>query len=72
MADQYFDTTAELGSEEEDEDFDEDTARKPVKRKQNGANGRVEDSSEEEEDDEDEEAARAVSHSGTFRLEMQC
>ena len=52
---------AELGSEEEDESFDEETGE--VRRKSNGiggANGHLDDSSEEEDDDDDEEAAAAV------------
>jgi hypothetical protein len=54
---EFFDTTAELGSEEEDEDFDEE-AGETRKSRTNGANG-IEDSSEEEEED-DEEALQAV------------
>lgn len=48
----FFDTAAELGSEEEDEDFDEESG--PVRpKKTNGTNG-IEDSSEEEDEDDDE------------------
>ncbi|KAF2496972.1 transcription elongation factor spt6 [Lophium mytilinum] len=54
---EFFDDTAELGSEE-DEDFDEVAG--DVRKKSNGTNGAVDDSSEEEEDDDDEEAARRV------------
>ena len=53
---------AELGSDEEDESFDEETGE--VRRRANGVNGtngHFEDSSEEEDDDDDEEAAAAVS-----------
>ncbi|KAF2634083.1 transcription elongation factor Spt6 [Massarina eburnea CBS 473.64] len=49
MADQFFDTVADLGSEEEDGDFEGENAP----RKENGANG-IEDSSEEEDDDDEE------------------
>ncbi|MCJ1307676.1 Transcription elongation factor spt6 [Agyrium rufum] len=49
---------AELGSESDDESYDEDTGE--ARRKTNGTNGHLDDSSEEEEDDDDEEAARAV------------
>ncbi|EAT86717.2 transcription elongation factor Spt6 [Parastagonospora nodorum] len=48
----FFDTAAELGSEEEDEDFDEEGGEVRPK-KTNGANG-LEDSSEEEDEDDDE------------------
>ncbi|SMR43934.1 unnamed protein product [Zymoseptoria tritici ST99CH_3D1] len=61
MADRYFDTTADVGDEEDEEDFDEETGevRSSTKRKAtNGAD--LEDSSEEEDDDDDEEAARKV------------
>ena len=59
MAD-FFDTAAELGSEEEDEDFDEETGEVITKtRKTNGKSRDMDDSSEEEEED-DEEAERAV------------
>ena len=51
-----FDLDAGVDSQEEDEDFDEETgeARKP---KTNGVNGQMEDSSEEDEDEDDDEAA---------------
>ena len=49
---------AELGSESDDEDFNEETGE--VRPKQNGNRGKFEDSSEEDED-EDEEEARRVS-----------
>jgi transcription elongation factor SPT6 len=53
---EYFDTVAELGSED-DEDFDGDaTEGRP---KADGENG-VDDSSEEEDDDDDEERIREV------------
>lgn len=60
MADNFFDTTADVGSEEEEEEeFDEETGEaRPSKRKSNGAD--IDDSSEEEDDDDDEEAARKV------------
>ena len=51
-------TEAELGSESDDEDFNEETGQ--VKRKANGTDRHFNDSSEEEEED-DEEEARAVS-----------
>ena len=57
----FFDDTAELGSEEEDGDFDEENEdRQDRPRKQNGANRNMEDSSEED-DDDDEEEIRKVS-----------
>ena len=52
-----FDLDATLGSEEEDEDFDEEMGE-PRPKKSNGANG-IEDSSEEEDDDDDERLAEA-------------
>ncbi|KAF2748415.1 transcription elongation factor Spt6 [Sporormia fimetaria CBS 119925] len=51
MAENFFDMAAELGSEEEDEDFDEETGR-ARKSGANGTNG-MEDSSEEEEEDDE-------------------
>jgi transcription elongation factor SPT6 len=52
----FFDTAAELGSEEDDEDFDDENG--PVRPKKiNGANG-IEDSSEEEDEDDDELLAK--------------
>jgi hypothetical protein len=69
MADQYFDTAAELGSDEEEVEVGNQTGGRG-RRRQNGANGHVDDSSEEEEDDDDEEAARQVTTSAKFR--MQC
>lgn len=67
MAD-FFDNQAELGSEEEDDDFDEETGESKPREKRRDPNG-IEDSSEED-DDEDEEAERAVrpfSASGVIR-----
>ncbi|KAF2163702.1 hypothetical protein M409DRAFT_57201 [Zasmidium cellare ATCC 36951] len=59
MADNFFDTTADVGSEEEDEDFDEETGEaRPSKKK--AANGMDMDDSSEEEEDDDEEAEREV------------
>ncbi|KAI9714051.1 MAG: Transcription elongation factor spt6 [Bogoriella megaspora] len=58
MAASLLDVAAELGSEEEDEDFDDETGQ--VRNKANGTNGAIDDSSEEEEDDDDEEAARKI------------
>ena len=52
---EFFDNQAELGSESDDEDFDEETGETRAKK----LNGRIDDSSEEEEDD-DEEAEREV------------
>ncbi|TKA60934.1 hypothetical protein B0A49_09602, partial [Cryomyces minteri] len=52
------DIAAELGSEEEDEDFDEETGE--ARRRTNGTNGALDDSSEEEDDDDNEEEARAI------------
>lgn len=49
---------AELGSESEDEDFDEEMVES--KRKKSGTNGRYDDSSDED-DEDDEEEAQAVS-----------
>ncbi|KAF2093847.1 transcription elongation factor Spt6 [Rhizodiscina lignyota] len=60
MADAFIDRVADVGSESEDEELDEETGE-PLRRKERrkGANG-VDDSSEEEDEDDDEEAARAV------------
>lgn len=52
---EFFDLDAEIGSDEEDEDFDETGA---APKKVNGANG-VDDSSEEE-DEDDEDKIREV------------
>ena len=56
----FFDRTADVGSEEEEEEFDEETGE-PIDgpRKSKAANGNLDDSSEED-DDDDEEAERAV------------
>ena len=51
-------TEADLGSESDDEDFDEETGE--VRHKTNGTGNHFDDSSEEEEED-DEEEERAVS-----------
>lgn len=69
MADQYFDTAAELGSEEEDEDFDE--VQGNVRRKTANGTGGLEDSSDEEEEDDD-ELLREVRHSLYERLRSAC
>jgi transcription elongation factor SPT6 len=53
----FFDTAADVGSEEEDEDFDEETGEVRAK-KTNGTNG-IDDSSEEEDEDDDELLAQA-------------
>jgi transcription elongation factor SPT6 len=53
----FFDTAADVGSEEEDEDFDEETGEVRPK-KINGTNG-IDDSSEEEDEDDDELLAQA-------------
>ena len=58
MADQFFDNMAELGSEEDDEDFDGDAAE--PRTKPSGENGM--DDSSEEEDDDDEDRIRQVRH----------
>lgn len=55
---EFFDTVAELGSEEEDEDFDGEAGERPSK--SNGDNAM--DDSSEEEDDDDEERIRQVRH----------
>lgn len=61
----FFDTAAELGSEEDDEDFDEDAEAPRTKtRRTNGAD--MDDSSEEDDDDDDEEAARQVKDIATY------
>lgn len=60
MSHQLLDMQAELGSEEDDEDFDEETGE-VTKKKTNGANGQFDDSSEEDEDLDDEARIRAVS-----------
>ncbi|PSK58658.1 hypothetical protein B9Z65_6673 [Elsinoe australis] len=56
MANTYFDLDAALGSEEEDEDYDEETGEPTKPRKERN----VEDSSEEEDDDDDEEEQRRI------------
>ena len=48
------DGQAELGSESDDNDYDEETGE--TLRKKNGLNGHVDDSSEEDEEDDEEEA----------------
>jgi hypothetical protein len=53
----FFDNIADVGSEEEDEDFDEETGEVRSK-KTNGANG-LDDSSEEEDEDDDERIREA-------------
>jgi transcription elongation factor SPT6 len=53
----FFDNVADVGSDEDDEDFDEETGEARPK-KTNGATG-VEDSSEEEDEDDDELLAQA-------------
>lgn len=58
MADQFFDNMAELGSEEDDEDFDAEAGERRAK--PSGENG-LDDSSEEE-DDDDEDRIRQVRH----------
>ena len=64
MTSNLLDVAAELGTDEEDEDFDEETGE--VRTQTNGTNGAIDDSSEEDEDDDDEEAARAVSLLASF------
>ncbi|KAF2841910.1 transcription elongation factor spt6 [Patellaria atrata CBS 101060] len=59
MSNALLDLDAELGSEEEDEDFEDETGELRSKTK-HGANGGLEDSSEEEDEDEDEEAIAKV------------
>jgi transcription elongation factor SPT6 len=58
MSHQLLDMQAELGSEEDDEDFDEN-ASEPRPKKTNGTNGQFDDSSEEDEDLDDEARIRA-------------
>ena len=53
------DDVAELGSEEDDEDFDEEIGE--VRKRPNGINGGLDDSSEEDDDDDEEEAAAVSS-----------
>lgn len=61
----FIDSTAELGSEEEDGDYDEENdERQDRPRKPNGVHVRMDDSSEEDEED-DEEEIRKVSRSRT-------
>jgi transcription elongation factor SPT6 len=55
----FFDNVADVGSDEDDEDFDEETGE-PRPKKTNGAIG-AEDSSEEEDEDDDELLAQASS-----------
>jgi transcription elongation factor SPT6 len=67
----FLDDTAELGSEEEDGDFDEENeGREGRPRKENGANRNMEDSSEED-DDDDEEEIRKVSHPKTKLVQFE-
>jgi hypothetical protein len=53
----FFDNIADVGSEEDEEDFDDETGEVRPK-KTNGANG-IDDSSEEEDEDDDELLAQA-------------
>lgn len=57
MADKFVDNIAELGSEEEDEDYDEETGE-ARRSKPSRANGELDDSSEEEDEDDEEEERR--------------
>jgi len=54
----FFDVSAAVDSEEEDEDYDEETGEVARKPRKSGDN--LGDSSEEEDEDDDEEAAREV------------
>ncbi|KIW08794.1 uncharacterized protein PV09_00728 [Verruconis gallopava] len=58
MADRFFDRVADVGSEEEDEEIDEETGEVIPRAVKNGTNGVLDDSSEEEDEDDDEEALR--------------
>ncbi|KAF2762407.1 transcription elongation factor-like protein spt6 [Pseudovirgaria hyperparasitica] len=61
MSRNLLDVAAELGSEEEDEDFDEEgNEGEGPRRKTNGMNSGMDDSSEEEDDDDDEEEAAKI------------
>ncbi|KAF2151435.1 transcription elongation factor spt6 [Myriangium duriaei CBS 260.36] len=60
MSNSYFDLAADLGSEEEDDDYDEETGEAVDKPRKSKPKGAVEDSSEEEDDDDDEEEQRKV------------
>lgn len=53
-----FDLNADVGSDEDDESFDEDTGE--AQRKTNGTNGHLDDSSDDEEEDDDAEEAAAI------------
>ena len=57
--DEFFDRTADVGSDEEEEEFDEETGE-PIDRprKSKAANGGMDDSSEEEDEDDEEEERR--------------
>lgn len=57
MASEFFDVTAELGSEEEDEELDEENGETRPRKDRDRA---MDDSSEDDEDDEDEEEAARV------------
>ena len=59
------DDVAELGSEGDDEDFDEETGE--VRKRSNGINGGLDDSSEEDDDDDEEEAAAVSSWTPTLQ-----
>ncbi|WPH01503.1 transcription elongation factor SPT6 [Acrodontium crateriforme] len=58
--DDFFDRTADVGSEEEDEEMDEENGEPTSKSNRLRNNGDLDDSSEEEDDDDDEEAAREI------------
>lgn len=59
MADAFIDQVADVGSEDEDEEFDEETGE-PVGGKQRTNGVRDEEDSSEEDDDDDEDEARKV------------
>lgn len=64
---EFIDRIADVGSESDDEDFDEDGEQVTRKARTNGRAGEDVDSSEEDDDDDDEEAAREVCSSISLR-----
>jgi len=57
----FFDLNADVGSDEDDESFDDETGEAGEPRKKtNGTNGRLDDSSDDEEEDDDAEEAAAI------------
>lgn len=70
MAHPLLDTAAELGSESDDGDYDEENAGQNEGKPARNTRG-MDDSSEEEDEDDDEEAAAAVSICATLLLPLR-